>query len=427
MAARNFSNTTTVGALSSGIGPADTALSVTDFTGAPTAPYTITLDRNTETEEICIVNTHISNTLTVTRGYNGTAAQSHSAGATVEHTAIALDFTEANDHVEATSGVHGTSGELVGTEGAQIILDKTLVSPVMEADVTDGDAVVLVIPPGAEVRNLLRGVDSDDNDVIVIDSTGEITTTRLHATSTLECDGNVQIDGTATVAALASGNITVTGDITVSDDVTLDALTARTATFSEAVTGVTPSSSGHLATKGYVDGLGTSANTASTLVKRGSSGEFTMGALTASNGTFSGDVSIGDDLTVTDAITAASVAASGTVSGATGAFTNATASATPTNANHLTRKDYVDDRTEFRCVAQNVTLSGTGTATITHSLGATPTVVFVQPRENGAVDTHNIAVTAITSTTFSIRAYYDGAPQGGSATIPIYWIAMVNP
>jgi hypothetical protein len=426
MTARNFSNTTTVGSLTSGIGPADTSLSVTDFTGAPDAEYTITLDRNTETEEICLVTSHISSTLTVTRGYNGTAAQSHSAGATVEHTAIALDFTEANDHVVATSGVHGTSGDLVGTEGAQSILDKTLVSPVLEADVTDGDAVVLVIPAGAEVRNLLRGVDSNDNDVVVIDSTGEITTTRLHSTGTMEVDGNVQIDGTATIASVAvTGNLTVSGDITVTDDLTIDALTARTATFSEAVTGVTPTASTHLSTKGYADALGVATATPSTIVRRDASGNTALVGLTATSGAFSGDVTM-DDLTA-DVVTATTVTASGTVTGATGAFTNATASAQPTSDNHLTRKDYVDDRTEFRCVAQNVTLNASGSATITHSLGATPTVVFVQPRENGAVDTHNIAVTAITSTTFSIRAYYDGAAQGGSVTIPIYWIEMVNP
>jgi hypothetical protein len=425
MTARNFSNTTTVGSLTSGIGPADTSLSVTDFTGAPDAEYTITLDRNTETEEICLVTSHISSTLTVTRGYNGTAAQSHSAGATVEHTAIALDFTEANDHVVATSGVHGTSGDLVGTEGAQSILDKTLVSPVLEADVTDGDAVVLVIPAGAEVRNLLRGVDSNDNDVVVIDSTGEITTTRLHSTGTMEVDGNVQIDGTATIASVAvTGNLTVSGDITVTDDLTIDALTARTATFSEAVTGVTPTASTHLSTKGYADALGVATATPSTIVRRDASGNTALVGLTATSGTFSGDVTM-DDLTA-DVVTATTVTASGTVTGATGAFTNATASAQPTSDNHLTRKDYVDDRTNWNAGVTSVSPNGAGQFAISHGLGVTPTAVFLTSTENGAFGGHEFIITAMSSTTFTVKAYYNNAPHTTS-TFNVHWIAVKNP
>jgi hypothetical protein len=44
--------------------------------------------------------------------------------------------------VNATTGVHGTTGSLVGAQGSQTIFDKTLVSPVLQADATAGDAVV---------------------------------------------------------------------------------------------------------------------------------------------------------------------------------------------------------------------------------------------------------------------------------------------
>jgi cytoskeletal protein CcmA (bactofilin family) len=418
MSARNFNNTTTVGTLSVGVNAADTSLSVDDFSSNPTAPFTITIGRNTEAEEICLVTSVVGSNLTVTRGYDGTAAQSHSAGATVEHTAIAMDFQDANDHVEATSGV-------VGTEGAQTLADKNLLSGTHTADVTDGDAIVAVIPPGADVRNLLRGVNSSGVDVIIIDSDGELTTARVHATSTMECDGNLQVDGTLTVASIASGNITSSGDVTISDDLTFDAATGRTATFSEPVSGVTPTSGAHFCTKTYTDAIGTTAATSSTIARRDASGNLTATGLIGSTATVSGTATV-NALVATTSITAATGTFSGTL-----ATDKTTINDAPTANDHATRKDYVDglfdDRTNFRCVAQNVTLSASGTATITHSLGSTPTVVFVQPRENGAVDTHNIAVTAITSTTFSIRAYYDGAVQTGSVSIPIYWIAMVNP
>src|SRR5215203_1997538 len=110
MAARNFNNTTTVGALAAPISASAVTAAVTSFSNYPPAPFTATLDRNTPTEEVVLVTAVNAGVLTVTRGYNGTAAQAHLAGCAVEHTAVALDFTEANVHTNATSSVHGTSG-----------------------------------------------------------------------------------------------------------------------------------------------------------------------------------------------------------------------------------------------------------------------------------------------------------------------------
>lgn len=242
MAARNYNNTTTVGTLNAGVGPADTSMVVNDFSGNPTAPFTITIDRNTATEEVCLVTAVVGSTLTVTRGYDGVAAQSHAAGATVEHTAVALDFSEANAHVNDTSGVHGTTGDVVGTEGAQTIMDKTFTSPVCEANVTDGDAIVLVIPSGAEVRNLLRGENSSGVTVLTVTSSGVLTALGLHSTGTIESDGNATIDGTLTVvgastlAALTATTASLSSNLTVSGNTTIAGLTAsQAAAFSSTV------------------------------------------------------------------------------------------------------------------------------------------------------------------------------------------------
>lgn len=422
MSERNFNNTTTVGTLSIGVNAADTSLSVDDFSSNPTAPFAITISRNTETEEICLVTSVVGSNLTVTRGYDGTAAQSHSAGATVEHTAIAMDFQDANDHVEATSGVHGTSGDLVGTEGSQTLADKNLLSGTHTADVTDGDAIVAVIPPGADVRNLLRGVNSSGVDVIIIDSDGEITTARVHATSTMECDGNLQVDGTLTAAAASvSGNLTVTGDVTIGDDVTFDSATGRTATFTESVSGVTPTAGAHFCTKTYTDAIGTTAATSNTIARRDASGNLTATGLIGSTATISGTATA-NALVSTTSVTAASGTFSGTV-----ATDKTTIADAPTADNHGTRKDYVDDRTNWKAGASTVTTDSSGYATITHSLGTSPTAVIVQPRIDGAVDTHNIAVTAKTSTTFQIRVYYNGAVQTSLPGVEVYWMVMVTP
>jgi hypothetical protein len=169
---RNYSNVTSRGTLTSSVAPGDATLLTTGFTNLPAVPFTITLDRNTVTEEVCLVTAVVGDVLTVVRGYDGTAGASHLAGAYVEHTAVARDFREANQHTNATEAVHGTTGSLVGTEGSQTLIDKTLLSPIVEADAALGDAVVAWVPPGAESRYLFRGMDPDGDDVALIDAFG---------------------------------------------------------------------------------------------------------------------------------------------------------------------------------------------------------------------------------------------------------------
>lgn len=99
-------------------------ISVAAITGLPPSfPFTLILDRGTATEEVVLVTSGSGTDLTVTRGYDGTTAFSHDAGATVEHGISAIDPREANEHVNATSGVHGVVGELAFLTPTGVVLD----------------------------------------------------------------------------------------------------------------------------------------------------------------------------------------------------------------------------------------------------------------------------------------------------------------
>lgn len=289
MAIRNFNNVTTLGALTGPVSSSATTVVVTNFSQYPTVPFTVTIDRNTATEEIVLVTAVAGSTLTVTRGYDGTAPIGHLAGGAVEHTAIALDFAEANTHVNATTNVHGVAGELVGTEGSQTILDKTFVGNVHMADVAEGDAVVAVIPTGAGTRNLFRGVGLDGADKITVDGGGNIvsagvavTTAITGATSSGTANALVKRDGsgnatfnkafgtqvptaineltrkdyvdTADTAALNSGKAYTDAQLAAvgASAATNGALVRRDAAGRAQF--VSPSVSADAATKGYVDG-----------------------------------------------------------------------------------------------------------------------------------------------------------------------------
>lgn len=87
MTPRTYSNiavaTTITGAITAGA----TSLVVADATGYPAAPFAIVVE-----SEVMLVTAKAGTTFTVTRGYDGTTAASHSAGVQVIHAAIADDL-----------------------------------------------------------------------------------------------------------------------------------------------------------------------------------------------------------------------------------------------------------------------------------------------------------------------------------------------
>ena len=114
--AHTYSNTAGAMTLTGGIGAANTSITLDTVTGLPVAfPYSLTLDYGLSSEEVVDVTAAAGTTLTITRGVDGTSAQSHSAGAPVRHVAVARDFRESQQHIDATSGVHGVPRPLVGT------------------------------------------------------------------------------------------------------------------------------------------------------------------------------------------------------------------------------------------------------------------------------------------------------------------------
>jgi hypothetical protein len=143
VSARKFSGGAALTTLNGNITSGATTIVLTDASTWPaTGAFSFVLDRGNAGEEKILAASRSGNTITVTtRGYDGSSALAHTSGVAAEHIPTAIDFQEANDHVNATTGVHGVSGALVGTTDTQSLSNKTLTSPTISGGTQSGPTV----------------------------------------------------------------------------------------------------------------------------------------------------------------------------------------------------------------------------------------------------------------------------------------------
>lgn len=193
-----------------------TSFGVVNLVGFPTSrPYTGTLGRGTASAEQVIVTDVVGSTVTVTRNANGQGAFSHTVGEKFEHTANAVDFDEANAHVNATTDVHGVTGALVGTTNAQTLTNKTLAAAVVTATSVAGTPGITITTSDADTTTDFALKNHAGTTVVSILGSGATTVNGLTNT------GNQSVTGNSTV----SGNEAVTGTLTVTGVTTLNAAT----------------------------------------------------------------------------------------------------------------------------------------------------------------------------------------------------------
>jgi hypothetical protein len=225
---RSYEGAAQAAALTSALGnsTADLVIQCGDLTNWPTGtggyPFFVVIDRGKAAEEKILCASRSGNTIAVYddgitngRGADDTSITSHGVNAEIEHIFTATDADEANAHVNATTGVHGISGSVVGTTGAQTLTNKTIsgssntLSNIAQASVTS-----LTTDLAAKADLSLTSSTKTANYTLVLGDAGESIEMNVASANTLTVPLNSSVafplGTTILIIQVGAGQTTVT-------------------------------------------------------------------------------------------------------------------------------------------------------------------------------------------------------------------------
>jgi hypothetical protein len=238
MTTRKYSSRSQQTTLASALTSSGTSASVvsgTSLLGGATISagetFTVVIDPDTALEEIVDVTAVSTNTLTIVRGRDGSTGVAHSAGAVVRHMAIGRDYREANTHIEASSGVHGLTGSVVGTTDTQTLTNKTIdaasntISNIANSNISSSAAIAdsklaTISTAGKVANSATTATSANTNSAIVArDSSGNFSAGTITANITGNVSGSAgsTTGNAATATTLATArDFQLTGDVEAS-------------------------------------------------------------------------------------------------------------------------------------------------------------------------------------------------------------------
>ena len=159
MARREYQGAATPTTITSSITNSATSLTLTASTGWPTGSFSAVIDPGLAGEEKILCTSRSGATVTITtRGYDGTTAASHNAGATIYPVPTAIDFDEANSLINTPT----TKGDILAATGAGAMA-RTAVganTTVLTADSTQANGVKWASPSPATTKGDLATFDT---------------------------------------------------------------------------------------------------------------------------------------------------------------------------------------------------------------------------------------------------------------------------
>lgn len=188
--------------------------------GWPSTPFAAVINIGLADAEVVLVTNVTGSSVTFTRASNlgsaayGSATQTHAAAATFDHGSHAIDFAEANNHINAASGVHNVTGAVVGTTDTQTLSGKTLTTPAI-ADFTNATHSHANTVGGGPLTSALAKPSASGTVGLTVQGLGSQTgDLQEWQTSTPTVVAKVDASGNFTAATLTTAGATATRTLT---------------------------------------------------------------------------------------------------------------------------------------------------------------------------------------------------------------------
>ena len=220
---RYYSATAVDNTISTGISAAATTITLAAIpSGYPASgnPFVLALDYNMSSEELVLVTSYSGAVITVTRGFNGTTAQSHNAGATVRHVIVAQDLTDAQTHIGTalSAGAHGVTGSLavfLGTPTsanlASVVTDETGTGSLVFGTSPTLTAPLINLSFNPQTGTTYTLASSDNGKIVTLSNASAITLTIPSAVFTSGNQIHIQQIGAGQVTIANDGTSSFTG------------------------------------------------------------------------------------------------------------------------------------------------------------------------------------------------------------------------
>jgi hypothetical protein len=118
MARRQYYGAATPTTITTSITSSSSSVAITANTNWPTGSFSLVIDPGLSSEEKILAASQTAGTITfTTRGYDGTTASAHTAGATIYPVPTAIDFDEANALINTPT----TKGDILAATGAGVM------------------------------------------------------------------------------------------------------------------------------------------------------------------------------------------------------------------------------------------------------------------------------------------------------------------